>query len=95
MNILCSAVLSPRADSIKIRAGLKGTDKIGTPEAANGAEHPDPWRSVEDITCCCMYRGRRRSPEVCFTVAVMKKPDNLCLDILLRESELLWEDVMH
>lgn len=35
------------------------------------------------------------SPEVCLTVAVMKKPDNLCLDILLRESELLWEDVTH
>lgn len=47
---------------------------------------PDAWRSVGGAT--------RRSPEVRLTVAVMKEPDNLCLDILLRESELLWEDVV-
>lgn len=58
MNILCSAVLSLRADSIKIRAGLKGADKIWTPEAVNDALHPDPWRSVEDITCCSMYKSK-------------------------------------
>lgn len=62
----------------------------------NDASHPDLWRAVEEITCCCMYMTEADdSPEVCLTVAVMKKPDNLCLDILLRESELLWEDVTH
>lgn len=55
MNILCSAVLSPRADSIEIRAGLKEADNIGTPEAMNDASHPDPWRSAEDVTCCGVY----------------------------------------
>ena len=91
MNILCSAASSPRADSIKIRAGLKEADKIGTPEAVSDARGGQ--RKTSRVAACT--RARRRSPEVCFAVAVMKKPDNLCLDILLCESVLLWEDVMH
>lgn len=85
-----------RADSIKIRAGLEEADKIGTPEAVNDASRPDLVEvSGRHHVLWRVQSGRRRSPEVCFTVAVMKKPDNLCLDILLCESELLREDVMH
>lgn len=63
-----------RAGSIKIRAGLKKADEIGTPEAVNNASHQDLWRTgrqwrtsrVEGCTS-----EKRRSPELCFTVAVM------------------------
>lgn len=58
MNILCSAALSPRAGGIKISAGLKEADKIGTPEAVNDALNPDLWRSAEDVTCCSMYKSK-------------------------------------
>ena len=89
MNILCSSVSSQRADSIKIRASLREADRIGTPEAVSDALQPNTWRSVKASHVAARTRARQRSPEVSSTVAVMTDPDNLCLDILLCESELL------